>query len=160
MNTVIQSYTQRLEDDAERITKGLRCLGRDCSAWARTREEKDLKDLLEDLERIEIDVSLILTDCIWAGSQFGEDSTRVIFHDFRDIFGRLDTIFNGLKKARLQLNKTYIHPATLAQLEVDCGRFRKLIREVRKDLNEKQDQSAIPLERTKVHLVQGSATTV
>ena len=134
--------------------------GKGLFSMGQNKRGKDLKDLLEDLERIEIDVSLILTDCISAGSQLGENSTRVIFHDFREIFGRLDTIFNGLKKARLQLNKTYIHPATLAQLEVDCGRFRKLIREVQKDLNEKQDQSAIPLERTKVHLVQGFLSRV
>ena len=160
MNTIIHGYAQRLEDDAARIAKGLKCLGKDCSAYAKRGEGKTLKDLKEDLKRMDIDVSLISADCILAGCQLEEDSPEVLFNDLREIFSCLDALFNGLKKARLQLNKAYIHPAILDHLEVDCGRFRKLIGQVQRHLNDQQDQTAIPLEGIQGHLVQRSATTL
>ncbi len=158
MNAIIHCDAQRLEEDAERITVGLKCLGRDRSAWARKREEKDLKDLMEALKSTEMDVSLLLRECILADFQHGEDSPKVVSDGFREIFGCLDTLFNGLKKARLQLNNACILPATLEHLEVDSGRFRKLIGQVQRHLNAHQDQTAVSLKGLRGHLAQGSAT--
>jgi hypothetical protein len=160
MNGVIHRDSDRLTVHAERIKQGLERLEQDCSAWARKREEKDLGDLMEDLQRIEMDVSLMLTDCISAGCQCGEEAPKVVFHDFREVFGCLDTLFNGLKKARLQLDRAYIHSAILDHLEIDYGRFRKLIGKVQRHLNAQKSQTPVPLEGSPVHLAQGHAATV
>jgi hypothetical protein len=160
MNGVIQRDSDRLTGHAERIKQGLERLERDCSAWARKREESDLVDLLEDLKGVEMDVSLMLTDCISAGCQCGGEAPKVVFHDLREIFACLDTLFNGLKNARVQLDRAYIHSGILDHLEIDYGRFRKLTGKVKRHLDAQQSQGAVPLERTPVHLAQGHAATV
>ena len=134
MNAVLHSDAQRLERDVEKVKEGVECLTKDCSAWARRLEEADLVGLMEDLKGVEVDVSLMMTDCISAGGHHREGAPKVIFHDFREIFGCLDTLFHDLKEARLQLNKTYIHPAILDHLKMDYGRFRKHIGEIQRYL--------------------------
>jgi hypothetical protein len=130
MNSVINKDARKLETHAQTIEQGLDCLTRDCSAWARRRAEQDLRGLMEDLRGVEVDVSLMLTDCISSGFENGEDAPKEVFHDFREIFGCVDTLFRDLKEARLQLGEAYIHPSTLNHLEVDCRRFEKLIGKV------------------------------
>jgi hypothetical protein len=152
MGSMIHRDTQRIAGDAERITHGLECLARDRLVWARKREEKDLMDLIEGLKGLEIDVSLMLTDCISAGCQVGEEAPKVVFHDFRELFSCLDALFNGLKRARLELDRAYIHPAVLEHLEVDLVRFRKLIGEVQRHLNEGEHQTAVAPEGFQAHL--------
>ena len=160
MNAVINRDSDRLTAHAERMKQGLERLEQDCSAWARKREEKDLVDLMEDLKGAEMDVSLMLTDYISAGSQCGEEATKVVFHDFHEILCCLDTLFNVLKKARVQLHKAYIHSGILGRLEIDYGRFRKLIGKVQTHVNVQQSQTAAPLEGAPVHPAQEYATTV
>jgi hypothetical protein len=152
MSTMIHRDSQRLEGDTERITQGLECLARDLSVWARKREEKDLMDLIDGLKALEIDVSLMLTDCISAGCQVGEEAPKAVFHDFHEIFGCLDALFNGLKKARLQLDRAYIRPAILENLEVDFRRFRKLIEDIHRHLDEQENQTALVREGIQAHL--------
>jgi hypothetical protein len=160
MNGIIHRDSDRLTERAERIKQGLERLEQDCSAWSRKREEEDLVDLMGDLQGVEMDVSLMLTDCISAGCQCGEEAPKVLFHDFREIFGCLDTLFNGLKKARLQLDKAYIHSTILDHLEIDYGRFRKLIGQVQRHLSAQQKQTAVPSEGVPIHLAQGHAATL
>ena len=160
MNTIIKRDSDRLAAHAERVKQGLERLEQDCSAWARKREQEDLVDLMEDLKGVEVDVSLMLTDCISTGCQFGDEAPKVVFHDLPEIFGCLDTLFNDLKKARLQLDKAYIHSKILDHLEIDYGRFRKLIGTVQRHLSAQQSQRAFPPGRAPVHLSQEHAATL
>jgi hypothetical protein len=157
MNAIIHRDSDRLTAHAERIKQGLEKLELDCTLWARKREEKDLVDLMEDLKGVEMDVSLMLTDCISAGCQCGEEAPKVVFHDLREIFACLDTLFSGLKKARLQLDKAYIHSGILDHLEIDYGRFSKLIGKVQRHLTAQQRQTTVPLKGAPVLLDQGHA---
>jgi hypothetical protein len=160
MKTILHRDTHRLAVDAERIKQGLERLKQDCSAWARKEEEKDLTDLMENLRGVEMEVSLMLTDCVYAGCHCGEEAPKVVFHDFREIFRCLDTLFNGLKKARRQLARDYIHAGIPDHLEIDYERFIKLLGQVQRRLNSQQGQTAIPLDVVQVHLAQGHATTL
>ena len=130
MNAVINEDTRKLEADAQTIEQDLNCLTRDCSAWARKRAEQDLTGLMEDLKGVEADVSLMLTDCISTVFHHGKETPKEVSQDFHDIFGCVDTLFNDLKEARLQLGQAYIHADTLNHLEVNCRRFEKLIQKV------------------------------
>jgi hypothetical protein len=159
MRTILHRDTGRLRVDTERIKQGLERLKQDCSAWARKQEEKDLADLMKNLKGVEMDVSLMLTDCISTGCQCGEGAPKVVFRDFREIFRCLDTLFNGLKKARRQLAKDYIHPAIPDHLAIDYERFIKLLGQVhQRHLNAQQSQTVIPLDGVQVHPAQGHAT--
>jgi hypothetical protein len=160
MKNILRRDSHKLRMDGEKIRQGLEKLKRDCSEWARKQEEKDLAELLEKLKGVEMDVSLMLTDCISAGCRFGEGAPRVVFHDFREIFRCLDTLFNGLKKARRQLAKDYIHPGTPHRLEIDYERFIKLVGRVQRNLNAEQGQTVIPLDAVGGHVTQGHALSL
>jgi hypothetical protein len=151
MKNILHRDTRRLRLDAERIERGLERLKRDCSAWSRKQEEKDLVDLIENLKGVEIDVSLMLSDCISAGCRCGEGAQKVVFHDFREVFRCLDTLFDGLKKARSQLAKDYIHPGIPHRLEIDYERFIKLVGRVQRSLDVQQGRTVIPLDESRSH---------
>jgi hypothetical protein len=146
MNTAIHRDSDRLLAHAERIKEGLQRLGQDCSVWARKREEKDLVDLMENLKGAETDVCFLLTDCASPGRRCGEETPKTVFHDLREIFSCLDTLFDGLKKARLQLGEAYIHNAVLDDLEIDYSRFSKLLGKVQGNLRTQQRPSVAPPE--------------
>jgi hypothetical protein len=146
MNTAIHRDSDRLLAHAERIKEGLQRLGQDCSVWARKREEKDLADLMENLKGAETDVCFLLTDCASPGRRRGEETPKTVFHDLREIFSCLDTLFDGLKKARLQLGEAYIHNAVLDDLEIDYSRFNKLLGKVQGNLSTQPRPSVAPPE--------------
>jgi hypothetical protein len=152
MNAVINRDSDRLLADAERIKEGLQRLEQDCSAWARKREEKDLVELMEDLKGVETDVCLLLTDYTSAGRPCPEEAPRAVFHDLHEIFACLDTLFDGLKKARLQLGMAFIPDALMDDLGVDYGRFNKLIGKLQRDLDAQEGQEAFLLAGTPAYL--------
>lgn len=160
MNPIINRDSDNLKMQAERIKQDLAKLEQDCSVWDRKREQKDLVDLMEDLKGVERDLSVMLTDCICAGFQCGEETPNALFHDLHEIFACLDTLFNGLKRARLQLGKTYIPHAILNHLEIDYRRFSKLIVKVQRHLNAQERQPAALPEEARFHLAQEHAMTV
>ena len=160
MNTVIHTDVDRLTAHAEGIKQALLRLEQDCSVCARKREEKDLVDLMEDLKGVERDISLLWTDCICEGCPCEEDTPNGLSHDLHEIFACLDTLFNRLKKARMQSRQTYIHHAILDHLEIDYGRFSKLIANVQRHLNAQQVQPHGLLEEPRFHPAQGHAATV
>jgi hypothetical protein len=154
MNAFIHRDSDRLLAHAERIREGLQRLEKDCSVWARKREEKDLVELMEDLKGVETDVCLLLTDCTSACRPCREEAPKAVFHDLHEIFACLDTLFDGLKQARLQLGSAYIHDAVLDDLEIDYGRFSKLIGKLQRDLDEQLDQPTFLLEGTPAYLTE------
>jgi hypothetical protein len=160
MNTLIQRDSDRLTAHAERVKQDLQNLGQDCAVWARKREEKDLLDLMEDLKGVQNSVKLMLTDCICTQSQCGDESGKEVFDNLCEILCCLDPLFSLLKKARMQLDEAYIHPVILDRLEIDYGRFRKLVRIVQTHANGQQRRNNIPLEETPLHLAREYAATV
>jgi hypothetical protein len=160
MNALIHRDSDGLTAHAERIKQGLQRLEQDCSVWARKRQEKDLVDLMEDFKGVQNGVNLMLTDCICARSQHGAEAAKSVFDDLCEILCCLDPLFNVLKKARMQLDEAYIHPAILDRLEIEYGRFRKLIGTLQTHVNGQQSQSNVPLEETPLDLAQEYATTV
>ena len=135
MESILERDAQKLLDDTKKIKEDLERLEKDYSAWARKREEHDLGNLMEDLKAAEIDVSTMTTDCVSANSQSGRTVPRAVFHDLHQIFVWLDAIFNDLKKARSELLDTCIEHDLIDHLEINCGRFKKIAEQIRKDLD-------------------------
>ena len=160
MNAAIGRGSDRLAAQSERIRQDLQRLEKDRSAWAREREEKDLADLMDDLKSVERDVGPMLTDCVCVSSRRGEEAPKVVFRDLHEIFVCLDTLFNGLKKARLQLDRAYIRDALLDHIEINYSRFAKLIVKVQRHLDAPQSHTDVPPEEGGVHLPQKQAATV
>jgi len=131
MNQILEKDMMTLMVDTVRIREDLNKLEGDYTNWTRKGEERDLEDLLEDLKGAEIDVSLLLTDCVSAGCHCGEDREEVIYGDLHELFSCLDKLFHDLKMAKDQLVEAYIEGACIEHLDVDYGRFEKLIGEIR-----------------------------
>ena len=55
-------------------------------------------------------------------------------------FSTVDIWFNDFKKVRLEINDVYyIRSSDLKQLEIDWGRFRKIVGSIGKDLQDGQN---------------------
>jgi hypothetical protein len=160
MNPIIIRDSDNLKMQAERIKENLTTLEQDCSAWDRKREQKDLRNLMEDLKKTYAGVNLMLTDCLRARSQCGEEAARLVFDDLCEILCCLDPLFSVLKKARMQLEEDYIHPAILARFEIDYSRFRKLIGNVQMRVNRQQPRNNVPSEDASRRLAREYAATV
>jgi len=135
MGCILHRDARKLVDDTERIKQDLVRLEQDYSSWSREYEENDLVTLMEDLREVEIDVSMMTADCVFAGEQSEKDAPTVVFHELHQTFVHLDALFNDLKKARLALQEAYIHPDLITHLEIDCGRFTKTVGQIRRHLD-------------------------
>jgi hypothetical protein len=135
MDSILERDAQKVLHDTKTIKEDLERLEKDYSAWARKREERDLGSLMEDLKTAEIDVSTMTTDCVSANSQRERNVPTVVFQDLHQIFVRLDALFSDLKKARSELQDTYIEQDLIDHFEIDCGRFTKTAEQIRRDLD-------------------------
>lgn len=139
METDLRKDIRRLMQDANRIKEGLDTLKQDCSDWASGHEDGDLAQLVENLKQTEIDVSMMMTDCISAGRCREEQGMRATFDDLQNTFLCLGHLFDDLKKARLELKKAYIQPSLLGYLEINYGRFSKTIGRIQKHLMDRKE---------------------
>ncbi len=120
--------------EIQKVQRGLDMLEKDHEAWARQCQQEDLKQLTGFLKRLESDVSIIQSDCMSLSLKYQEDGTWTILDSLHRAFATLKDLFNDLKKVRRELDESYIHPEGLRQLEIDWGRFRKVIGQILKYL--------------------------
>jgi len=78
MHAVLEKDTRKLVDDAETIKQGLKRLEDDYTKWTIKHEELKLADLLESVKMVEIDVILMVADCVSAGCQ-AKECTQIVF---------------------------------------------------------------------------------
>lgn len=133
MNSILKKDARRLIDDAETIKQGLKRLEDDYAKWAAKNEEIELTDLLESVKGVEIDVSLMVADCISAGWQ-SKKSPEIVYNDLHRFFVCLDALFRDLKRARTTLKDSYIAHSTFSNLEIDCGRFMENVQQIQEHL--------------------------
>jgi hypothetical protein len=133
MKPALEHDISELMVDTEDLKRALDMLEQDHAAWARKREEKDLFKIIEHLKALEFDVSMMMSDCF---SLTYHEGASGLNQDLDCAFGRLNVLFGDLKRIRAQLNSSFIHHGELRQLEIDWGRFRKTIGQIRKDLQD------------------------
>lgn len=117
--------------DADKFKQALEKLKQDQAVWARKREEKDLKKLIEWGNRLESNVNTMMSDCACLTN--GEEG-KVARVDLHHALRGLDALFQDLKEVRAELNDSYIHPGELDRLEIDWGRFNKTAGHIQKHL--------------------------
>ena len=106
-------------------------LKQDQAVWARKREEEDLKKIIECVNRLESDVSTMMTDYAFISNQ---EESRVVEVDLHHAFRDLNALFEDLKSVSAELAGSYIHHGKLDQLESDWGRFSKIVGQIQKHL--------------------------
>jgi hypothetical protein len=132
MNLAILQDIDKLLAHSRDCKRDLEVLEKDRAVYARKREEEDLAQLIKRLERLEIDASTMMSDFVSVGRR--EEGKR-ISKGLHDTFACLNNLFQGLKKAKENLNHAYIHPEEIAQLKIDWGRFMKAIGQIQTHLH-------------------------
>ena len=122
---------RKLMADTEKFKQTLEKLEQDQAVWARKSEEKDLKKISECVNRLESDVSTMMSDCACLTNQEG---IKVVEVDLHHAFRGLNVLFEDLKGVSAELAGSYIHRGELDQLEIDWGRFSKTVGQIRKHL--------------------------
>ena len=122
---------RKLMADTEKFKRTLEKLEQDQAAWARNREEKDLKKIIECVNRLEADVSRMRSDCACLTNQ---EEREVVEVDLHHAFRGVNALFEDLKGVSAELAGSYIHLGELDQLEIDWGRFSKTVGQIQKHL--------------------------
>jgi hypothetical protein len=122
---------RKLMADTEKFKRTLEKLEQDQAAWARNREEKDLKKIIKCVKRLESDVSTMMSDCTCLTNQ---KESKVVEVDLQHAFRGVNALFEDLKEVSAELAGSYIHRGELDQLEIDWGRFSKTVGQIQKYL--------------------------
>jgi hypothetical protein len=122
---------RKLMADTEKFKRTLEKLEQDQAAWARNREEKDLKKIIKCVNRLESDVSTMMSDCACLTNQ---KESKVVEVDLQHAFRGVNALFEDLKEVSAELAGSYIHRGELDQLEIDWGRFSKTVGQIQKYL--------------------------
>ena len=122
---------RKLMADTEKFKQTLENLEQDQAVWARKREEKDLKEIIECVNRLESDVGTMMSDCTCLTNQ---DKSKVVEVDLHHAFKGVNALFEDLKEVSAGLASSYIHRGELDQLEIDWGRFSKTVGQIQKHL--------------------------
>jgi hypothetical protein len=113
--------------DAEQIQKGLEMLMYNHIAWARERQQVDLMQLIKHVQRLELDLSTILSGCVFLGRQYWKDHNLQLIESLHRSCAIMNSLVEDLNKVRTVLNQAKINPSDLRQLIIDWGRFKKSI---------------------------------
>jgi len=124
---------RKLMADTDKFKRSLEKLEQDQAAWARNREEKDLKKIIKCVNRLESDVSRMMSDCACLTNQ---EESKVVEVDLHHAFRGVNALFEDLKEVSAELAGSYIHRGELDQLEIDWGRFSKTVGQIQKNLQD------------------------
>jgi hypothetical protein len=113
--------------DADEIQKGLEMLVRNHTAWARERQQMDLMQLIEHVKRLELDISTILSGCVFLGRQYWKDHNLRLIESLHRSCAIMNSLFQDINKVRTALNEAKINPSDLRQLIIDWGQFKESI---------------------------------
>jgi len=139
MDLMIRRDIRQLVCDAQKVKRALEMLEQDHETWARERQQYDLKELINHVNRLESDVSIMQSDCMSISLSYQQVGIWQVLESLHCAFGALNTLFGDLKKVRTELSNEYIQPSDLKQLEIDWGRFRKTVAQIQEYLHNGQN---------------------
>lgn len=132
MGTSLKQDARKLMVDGKRIRENIEKLERDCNNWAIKQEEKDLNELINTIQEVETDLSLMLVDSVAADFHKGENG--VLACELSRIFSNLDNLFGDVKQARSELKEGHVFQRTVKSLDIDHRRFAKTVMRIGKEL--------------------------
>ncbi len=127
MHPILQRDIKQLMMDAAQIQKGLEMLIYNHTAWARERQQMDLMQLIEHVKRLELDLSTILSGCLFLGRQYWKDHNLRLIECLHRSCDIMNSLFQDLNKIRTAIREGRINPSDLRQLIIDWGRFKESI---------------------------------
>jgi hypothetical protein len=131
MDVALNQDVRKLMADTEKFKQTLENLESDQAVWAREREGKDLKKIIACINRLESDVSTMVSDCACLTNQ---EESKVVGVDLHHAFRDLNALFEDIKGVSAELAGSYVHREDLDQVEIDWGRFSKTVGQIQKHL--------------------------
>ena len=113
--------------DAEQIQKGLEMLVYNHTALAKERQQMDLTQLIESFKRVELDLSTILSGCVFLGRQYWKDHNLQLMESLHRSCDVMRSLLQDLDKIRTAMNKERINDSAFRQLIMDWGRLKESI---------------------------------
>ncbi|MEJ2589359.1 MAG: hypothetical protein P8165_17620 [Deltaproteobacteria bacterium] len=135
MDPVWERDLKQVFGDTKALEHGFEVLEEDHAKWNSDGEQKDLMNILERAQRLESDVTILMSDCFRLAQK---KSNNGIKNDLRNAFRGLDVLFEDLKTLRTDLDQSYAKSDALTQLEIDWARFRKTLRQIQRDLAQEE----------------------
>lgn len=137
MNSNLDKDLQQIVADIESIKQTLKKLEQDQAAWARMCEEEDLEKILKSVQKLESDVSMMMSDCACLADR---EQNKAIVKDIQNACKGLNDLFEDLKAVRVKLSDSFIHRDDLNQVEIDLARFRKIVGQIEEHLQSGQNR--------------------
>ncbi|MFZ0450689.1 MAG: hypothetical protein WAL98_15725 [Desulfatiglandaceae bacterium] len=131
MGNEIGRDIRKLAKDNLNFRSELEKLEQDHSAWASNREERDLEKITKCLKRLEADVSVMASDC---SSQVSRHDGNALGQDLHHAYVHINSLFEDVKKARTDLERAYIQPEEIGQIEIDWERLKKTVAQIAEHL--------------------------
>jgi len=131
MDVVLNQDVRKFMADTEKFKQTLENLESDQVVWAREREEKDLKKIIECVNQLASDVGTMMGDCVCLTNQTECKDVRV---DLHHAFRCLNDLFEDIKRVGTELESSFIHRGKLDQLEIDWGKFSKTVGQIQRHL--------------------------
>jgi hypothetical protein len=162
MNLEIRQVMRQLALDLQKVRQALNILAQDDAARIRLSWQINMKDLIKHVTWLKLDVGLAIlmwTDSVSDGQQYREDRGWAALDSLHWSYAVLITFLNDLKKAKKNLNETYIYPYEIEELIIDWRRFQKTIGPIQEFLstgaNSQIGQNFLPMdEEEKTQLFQ------
>lgn len=129
MHPILRRDIKQLMMDAEQIQKGLEMLMYNHTAWAREPQQMDLTQLIEHVKRLELDLSTILSGCVFLGRQYWKDHNLRLIESLHRSCDIMNSLFQDLNSIRTAMNEGRFNNSHLRPLIIDWGRLRESIYE-------------------------------
>jgi len=134
MRTILRKDINKLTVGAEEVEKNLELLARSYTARATGQQIKELTHLIEQLKRLETDMSTILCDCAFSGRQYQREHNLKLIRSIHYSCGILTDLNDEIKRIRNSFKKSDIYYLERHRLFKDWNRFKKSIRQVQKSV--------------------------
>jgi hypothetical protein len=113
--------------NVENVQNDLKILEHHHAPWAREIQQNDLQQLIEHMKQLEFNLSTVFLDCVSLGRQYWKDQNLPTIKSLHRSFDIMNSVFDKLKKIRIDLSEAYIKSSDLRKLVIDWGRFKKSI---------------------------------
>jgi hypothetical protein len=127
VSVILRRDIQQIKLDEEKVQRDLDILEHNYAARGNQCQQHDLTQLIENFKRLECDVSIILSECIFLGRQYWKDHNVPLIDSLHQSFATMNTLFNDLEEIRLALSEMNVNPPDFQQLVIDWGRLKKSI---------------------------------
>jgi hypothetical protein len=125
MELMLRKNVRGLLLDASKVHHSLEMLRKHQQTWVGQSQQDDVADLVEQVKRLQFDVSMVLGDCALLTRKHEQQGNDLVLRDIHGAFRIINGLFDDLKQTRADLKRGYGSASNLRRLNIDWGRLKK-----------------------------------